>query len=202
MEGLGHEKRLQTVKPTENLWSSSSIFLSVANLLSVVFLDLEVQGLSFFAFFSGTAAGGDEIDSLSPTAPITETVDGSTKVPSLIGVEELSNFFSFFSLYEGVASWAFCSGVKTMQNLHSMSGVSTHGSFPFPLSQQRAEKECPSKLTIVWPQFPLFCPGEDMLNNNICLSIKQDHCRGVYLPPSIKREEIPFPRYSQFFIFR
>ena len=30
----------------------------------------------------------------------------------------------------------------------------------------------------------------------------QDHCRGVYLPPSIKGEEIPFPRYSQFFIFR
>ena len=31
---------------------------------------------------------------------------------------------------------------------------------------------------------------------------KQDHCCGVYLPPSIKGEEIPFPRYSQFFIFR
>ena len=29
----------------------------------------------------------------------------------------------------------------------------------------------------------------------------QDHCRGVYLPPSIKGEEIAFPRYSQFFIF-
>ena len=26
---------------------------------------------------------------------------------------------------------------------------------------------------------------------------KQDHCRGVYLPLSIKGEEIPFPRYSQ-----
>ena len=32
--------------------------------------------------------------------------------------------------------------------------------------------------------------------------VKQDHCRGVYLPPSIKVEEIPFPRYSQFLIFR
>ena len=32
--------------------------------------------------------------------------------------------------------------------------------------------------------------------------LKQDHCRGVYLPLSIKGEEIPFPRYSQFFIFR
>ena len=31
---------------------------------------------------------------------------------------------------------------------------------------------------------------------------KQDHCRGVYLLLSIKREEIPFARYSQFFIFR
>ena len=31
---------------------------------------------------------------------------------------------------------------------------------------------------------------------------EQDHCRGVYLPLSIKGEEIPFPRYSQFFIFR
>ena len=32
--------------------------------------------------------------------------------------------------------------------------------------------------------------------------IKQDHCRGVYLPPSINGEEIPFLRYSQFFIVR
>ena len=31
---------------------------------------------------------------------------------------------------------------------------------------------------------------------------KQDHCCGVYLPLSIKGEEIPFPRYPQFFIFR
>ena len=30
---------------------------------------------------------------------------------------------------------------------------------------------------------------------------KQDHCRGMYLPPSITGEEIPFARYSQFFIF-
>ena len=34
-------------------------------------------------------------------------------------------------------------------------------------------------------------------DKNFC----QDHCRGVYLPPSIKAEEIAFPRYSQFFIF-
>ena len=27
---------------------------------------------------------------------------------------------------------------------------------------------------------------------------KQDHFRGVYLPPSIKGEEILFPRYSHF----
>ena len=26
--------------------------------------------------------------------------------------------------------------------------------------------------------------------------LKQDHCRGVYLPPRIKGEEIPFPRFS------
>ena len=80
-----------------------------------------------------------------------------------------------YTLYEGIASWALCSGVKTMQNLYSASSVSTHGSFPFPLSLQRAQKECPSKLAIAWPQFPLFCPGEDMLINklyNICLSIK------------------------------
>ena len=30
---------------------------------------------------------------------------------------------------------------------------------------------------------------------------KTMHCRGVYLPPSIKEEEIAFLRYSQFFIF-
>ena len=57
----------------------------------------------------------------------------------------LASHFFFLSLYEGVASWAFCSGVKTMQNLHSESGVSTHGSFPFPLSLQQTKKECPSK---------------------------------------------------------
>ena len=29
-------------------------------------------------------------------------------------------------------------------------------------------------------------------------NVKQDHCRGVYLPPSIKGEEIPFLKYSHF----
>ena len=121
---------------SDHFWSSSSIFLSVADLLLVGFLDLEVEGLSFFVFFSETAAGGDEIDPVSLTAPITEMVDGSTKVLSLIGVEELSNFlascFSFFGLYESVASWAFCSGVQTMQNLHYMSLVFQHmGPSPF-----------------------------------------------------------------------
>ena len=31
---------------------------------------------------------------------------------------------------------------------------------------------------------------------------KQDHCRGIYLPPIITGEEIRFTRYSHFFIFR
>ena len=31
---------------------------------------------------------------------------------------------------------------------------------------------------------------------------QQDHCRGIYLPPRITGEEIPFLRYAHFFIFR
>ena len=50
-----------------------------------------------------------------------------------------------------------------------------------------------------YPAFFKLCQNDlcnknkQMANNNI----QQDHCRGVYPPPSIKGEEIPFPRYSQ-----
>ena len=104
----------------------------------------------------------------SLTAPITETVAGSARVLSLLSLLGVaSNFlasrFSFLSLYDGVASWANCSGVKARQNFQSFAGVSIHGSFPLPLSLQQAQNECPSKLAIAWPQETLFCPGEDMM---------------------------------------
>ena len=47
------------------------------------------------------------MEGLSLTAPITDTVAGSTKVPSLEGEESsafLASRFSFFNLYDGVAS--------------------------------------------------------------------------------------------------
>ena len=66
---------------------------------SVGFLDLTVDGLSLFAFFSGTVEWGDGTELVSLTAPIKDTVAGSTKVPSLLGVVEMSNFLaSRFSL--------------------------------------------------------------------------------------------------------
>ena len=62
---------------SDHFWSSCSIWLSVADLLSTGFLDSEVVGLSFLAFFSvGTAVGGDDMVPVSLTASITETVDG------------------------------------------------------------------------------------------------------------------------------
>ena len=59
---------------------------------SVGVLDLQVDGLSFFAFFSGTVEGGDETEPVSLITPITDTVAGSTKVPSLLGVVEICKF--------------------------------------------------------------------------------------------------------------
>ena len=68
---------------------------------STVFLDfdgLEVDGFSFLGFLSGTVSGREVIDADSLTAPITDTVAGSTKVPSLL--EESSAFFaSYFSFF-------------------------------------------------------------------------------------------------------
>ena len=69
---------------------------------STVFLDLEVDGLSFLGFLSGTESGEEAMEVVSLTAP-TKVV----KVPSLEGEESsalLASRFSFFSLYEGVAS--------------------------------------------------------------------------------------------------
>ena len=141
----------------------------MADLSSTDFLVLAVEGLSFLAFFSGTGVGGEDNVPVSLTAPISATVEGSTKVLSLPPHASL-----FFNLY-GVASWACCSGIKTIQNLHSVCGLSTHGSFPLPLSLQHVQKACPSKLAKAWPQLPLFCPSEDMLIytlSKICVSNK------------------------------
>ena len=149
---------------SDHFLSNSSIFFSED--FSTVFLDLVADGLSFLTFFSGTDSGGEDTETLSLTAPITATVDGSTKVPSLEGHESsafLASRFSFFSLYEGVANCIFCSGVRSKQNLQSLVGESTHVSVPFFLSLYLAQKACPSKLAIAWPQLPLFCPGEDMM---------------------------------------
>ena len=64
------------------------------------FLALDVEGLSFLAFFSGTTLGGEARVPASLIAPITATVDGSTKVLSLLGVDSnfLASRYSFFSL--------------------------------------------------------------------------------------------------------
>ena len=54
------------------------------------------------------------MEAVSLTAAITVTVDGLTKVPSLPGEESsafLASRFSFFNLYEGVASCAFAQGL-------------------------------------------------------------------------------------------
>ena len=86
---------------SDHFWSNSSIFLSVD--LSTDFFDFEVVGLSFFSFLSG----GEETTVVSVTGAITETVDGSTKVLSVEGEESsafLASHFSFFNLYDGVAS--------------------------------------------------------------------------------------------------
>ena len=87
---------------SDHFWSNSSIFLSVAD-LSTDFLDFEVVGLSFLSFLSG----GEETTGVSETGAITDTVAGSTKVLSLEGEETsafLASRFSFFNLYDGVAS--------------------------------------------------------------------------------------------------
>ena len=58
--------------------SSSSYLVSVTDFSPDV-LALEVDGLSFLAFFSGTTGVGEVTVPESLTAPITATVDGSTK---------------------------------------------------------------------------------------------------------------------------
>ena len=86
---------------SDHFWSNSSIFLSVD--FSTDFLDFEVDGLSFLGFLSG----GEETEGVSETGAITDTVDGSTKVLSFEGEENsafLASRFSFFNLYDGVAS--------------------------------------------------------------------------------------------------
>ena len=86
---------------SDHFWSNSPIFLSVD--FTTDFLDFEVDGLSFLGFLSG----GEETEVVSETGAITDTVDGSTKVLSLEGEESsafLASRFSFFKLYDGVAS--------------------------------------------------------------------------------------------------
>ena len=85
---------------SDHFWSSS-ILLSVSDLVLTVFIDLEVKGSSFFAFLSGGATVRDLTVPWSSTAPITETDAGSTRVSlSLDGVESsfLASCYSFLSL--------------------------------------------------------------------------------------------------------
>ena len=57
-----------------------------------------------------------------------------------------------------------CSGVRELHKEQSEVSLSaTQGSSPFPLSRQRAQKTCLSKLAIAWPQLPLLYPGEDIM---------------------------------------
>ena len=61
--------------------------------LSEDFLTLEVDGLSFFIFFSGTTRVGEVTVPDSLTAPITATVDGSTRVLSLLSLLGVASYF-------------------------------------------------------------------------------------------------------------
>ena len=101
-----------------------------------------MEALSFLTFFSGGVTEGEDLTApCLSTAPNTVTADGSTSDSvSLDGVDSsfLASRMSFFILYEGVASCTRCSGEKLLQIAHSISGFSTQGSLPFPLSLQRA----------------------------------------------------------------
>ena len=127
------------------------------------FFDL-VGGLSFLGFFSG---GAGDLSALGPlTTPITETLEGSTS--SSVGwvlSTRFASLFSFLILYDGVEIWARCSGVNELHRVQSaVSLLAIHGSSPFPFSLQRAQKVCPSKIAIAWPQLPLFWPGDDIVH--------------------------------------
>ena len=65
---------------------------------------MEVDGFSFFGFFSDTEVRGEATDTDSLTAPITDTVAGSTKVLSLLGDDSSAFLASRFFLFELVRS--------------------------------------------------------------------------------------------------
>ena len=155
-------------KASSLLKRSAHLFSRAENLSSVAeeraeddFFDL-VGGLSFFGFFSG----GD-LSALGPlTTSITETLEGSTS--SSVGwllSTRFASLFSFLILYDGVEIWACCSGVNDLHRVQcAVSLLAIQGSSPFPFSLQRAQKACPSKMAIAWPQLPLFWPGEDIVH--------------------------------------
>ena len=78
--------------------------------------------------------------------------------------EDAVTFFSFRSLYVGVANCWTCSGVNPLQTPHSF--LSTQGSSPTPLSRHCAHLEWESNPAIAWPQVPRHCHGEDIVVDN------------------------------------
>ena len=115
---LAISKASSLLKQSVHFLSSSSYLESEETVADVSkhFLALEVDGLSFLTFFSEKTGVGEVTINESLTAPIMATVDRSTRALSLLSLPGVaSNFlasrFSFLSLYEGVASWANCSGV-------------------------------------------------------------------------------------------
>ena len=101
------------------------------------------------------------------TCPRTVTLPESTREG-----DGLEFFFwcSLWDLYVAVESCIFCSAVRMLHK--SQSFLSTHGSEPMPLSQHLAHLLCPSKLAIICPHLPYFCPEEAKTSNehNILVS--------------------------------
>ena len=77
------------LKRSAHFFSSSS-YLASETEFSADFLALDKDGLSFLAFFCRTTGVGEVTVPESLTAPITATVDGSTKVLSFLGVNLIS----------------------------------------------------------------------------------------------------------------
>ena len=119
-------------------------FTDFSDLAGLADVDVDFLLSAFLGFFS---TGPLKPEVVWPsTTPTTDTSAGSTRVglrvsDTMAGVDDLASFFSFFSLYEGVDNWAFCSEVNASQCEQAAGGVSIQGSEPFFLSRQRAQSD-------------------------------------------------------------
>ena len=117
------------------------------------------ESLLLFFFPVGVVSGLTLAFSAS-TLPKTLTCEGSMRVG--VGEDETIFFSLFFlSLYVGVASCWICSGVKALHIGQSF--LRTQLSLPTPLSRHLEHFKWPLNIVIMWPQVPLFCPGDYMM---------------------------------------